>query len=286
MKPSLKLGICWVLLVAIAGGLALAAAVETSEPVYATERGAIDGYDPVSYFKKGVAERGDEALSYAWKGVDWHFSSQAHLDTFKNAPEKYLPRYGGFCALGTAHGGLVPSDGDAFSIVDGKLYLNQSAAVRETWNYQPSKMIRRADSNWASRSAPPVAKPSPLQAALSADFALMGLDPVSYFNANGVVAGKPDITAEWSGLKWRFASAEHRDRFLAEPQRYLPQFGGNSTLTVAHGAAIPASPLSYLIYQDKLYFDFSPRVVETLSYAPDRIIERAQRNWKAIQAQP
>jgi len=47
-----------------------------------------------------------------------------------------------------AHGGDVPTNPEAWSIVDGKLYLNMMKEVRTTWLYNPDKLIERADKKW------------------------------------------------------------------------------------------------------------------------------------------
>jgi hypothetical protein len=31
---------------------------------------------------------------------------------------------------------------------------------------------------------------------------------------------------KWKDAKWRFASAEHRDFFEANPEKYAPRYGG------------------------------------------------------------
>jgi YHS domain-containing protein len=40
--------------------------------------------------------KGSSEFSYKWMDATWRFSSQAHLDLFKAAPEKYAPQYGGY----------------------------------------------------------------------------------------------------------------------------------------------------------------------------------------------
>lgn len=80
---------------------------------YSTENGAIDGFDPVSYFTDERAVRGSADITAEWNGAVWHFNSDAHRDLFTADPEKYAPQYGGFCALGMAHGGDVPTDPEA-----------------------------------------------------------------------------------------------------------------------------------------------------------------------------
>ena len=115
---------------------------------YVTENGAIDGYDPVAYFTENRAERGSPDITATWNGAEWRFTSAAHRDAFVANPEKYAPQYGGFCALGMAHGGDVPTDPEAWTIWEGKLYLNMIPEVSITWRYNPDILIQRANLKW------------------------------------------------------------------------------------------------------------------------------------------
>ncbi len=115
---------------------------------YATETGAIDGYDPVSYFTDDQAERGSPDITTEWNGAVWRFTTEEHRDAFTENPKKYAPQYGGFCALGMAHGGDVPTNPEAWTIWEGKLYLNMIKEVSITWRYTPDKLIERADLKW------------------------------------------------------------------------------------------------------------------------------------------
>lgn len=115
---------------------------------YSTENGAIDGYDPVSYFTEGRAEPGSPDFTTRWNGAEWRFTTAAHRDAFIADPEKYAPQYGGFCALGMAHGGDVPTDPEAWTIWEDKLYLNMIKDVSITWRYNPDKLVQRANVKW------------------------------------------------------------------------------------------------------------------------------------------
>jgi YHS domain-containing protein len=117
-------------------------------PQYSTENGAIDGYDPVSYFTNDQAEQGSPDIIAEWNGALWHFTSDAHRELFIADPEKYAPQYGGFCALGMAHGGDVPTNPEAWTIHNGKLYLNMIEEVTVTWRYNPDRLIERANLKW------------------------------------------------------------------------------------------------------------------------------------------
>ena len=59
---------------------------------------AIDGTDPVAYFTDGRAVEGSKIFTMKWRGATWRFASAENLATFKAAPEKYAPQYGGYCA--------------------------------------------------------------------------------------------------------------------------------------------------------------------------------------------
>jgi YHS domain-containing protein len=109
---------------------------------------AINGYDPVAYFTENRPVEGREAITTEWKGVTWRFSSEANRDAFAANPEKYAPQYGGYCAFAVANGSTASSDPGAFTIVNDRLYLNVSAAVRDFWAKDTAGNISKADANW------------------------------------------------------------------------------------------------------------------------------------------
>jgi YHS domain-containing protein len=109
---------------------------------------AINGYDPVAYFKEGQAAKGTDQFVYNWNGADWRFSNQQNLDSFKTSPQKFAPQYGGYCAYGMYEGHKAPTEPDAWTIVNGKLYFNYNLKVRELWRDKKEEKIETADKNW------------------------------------------------------------------------------------------------------------------------------------------
>ena len=109
---------------------------------------AVDGTDVVAYFSQGRPVAGDPAITHVWKGVTWQFDSAANRDFFAADPTRYAPQYGGFCAFGLSKGFKVPVIPEAWKIVDGKLYLNNSAAVQERFEGNTEEYINHADLNW------------------------------------------------------------------------------------------------------------------------------------------
>ncbi len=109
---------------------------------------AIRGYDPVAYFKQNKPVKGIETIAYDWNGVKWLFYSDENKEEFKANPEKFAPQFGGYCAYGLSENHKSPTDPDAFTIVDGKLYLNYSLKVKELWNKDIPGRIKKANELW------------------------------------------------------------------------------------------------------------------------------------------
>ena len=113
---------------------------------------AIKGYDPVAYFEGKVVE-GSVEFTYRWNEATWRFANAANRDRFAASPAAYAPQYGGFCAYGLAKGYKAPVDPKAWRIVDGKLYLNYSASVQQSWLTDVPGYIKQADANWVKLGA-------------------------------------------------------------------------------------------------------------------------------------
>lgn len=124
------------------------ASIVSAQQVFATDAGAIRGYDPVAYFTSGEPTKGSDSYTYEWKGATWYFASQENLDTFKAEPEKYAPQFGGFCAYAVGNGYTYEADPNAWKIVEGKLYLNYSKGIQKKWEAKRDYYIKEANTNW------------------------------------------------------------------------------------------------------------------------------------------
>ncbi|MBO0344725.1 YHS domain-containing (seleno)protein [Roseibium limicola] len=109
---------------------------------------AIGGTDPVAYFTEGKPVAGSTDFTAEYDGVTWKFASAENRDTFKANPAKYAPQYGGYCAFGASMGFKIPVIPDAWKIVNGKLYLNNSRPVQKRFEANTSELISNADLNW------------------------------------------------------------------------------------------------------------------------------------------
>ena len=116
--------------------------------VYIKSGDAIQGYDPVAYFKEGKPVKGKDELTFVWKDATWKFANEENLKSFKDDPEKFAPQFGGYCAYGMMEGHKAPTSPDAWTIADGKLYLNYNINVRTLWNEKQEEYIATAIKNW------------------------------------------------------------------------------------------------------------------------------------------
>ena len=116
--------------------------------VFSDRNGAIRGHDPVAYFDQKGPVKGAKQFSHEWRGATWYFASAENRDKFAAEPERYAPRYGGYCAYAVAQGYTADIDPAAWSIVDGSLYLNYSLRIRERWRKDIPGNIRKGDANW------------------------------------------------------------------------------------------------------------------------------------------
>jgi YHS domain-containing protein len=117
-------------------------------PVFVNNDIAVNGYDVVSYFTEGKPVKGKKTFLYQWHDAYWLFSTKENLDSFSRNPEKYAPQFGGYCAYGISEGHKAPTEPDAWTIADGKLYLNYNTDVRELWKKDMNARIIKANENW------------------------------------------------------------------------------------------------------------------------------------------
>jgi len=133
----------------LAAVLQIAPEAVAKEPVYQSYFGtAIDGTDPVAYFTEGRPVEGDSSIAHEWNGATWHFASEENRALFAADPERYAPQYGGYCAWAVSQGYTASTDPEAWKIVDGRLYLNYSLSVQDTWATDIPGHIAAGDANW------------------------------------------------------------------------------------------------------------------------------------------
>lgn len=123
-------------------------------------------------------------------------------------------------------------------------------------------------------------------------FAVSGYDVVAYRSLTQApvgggqpeaVPGRSDITADWNGATFAFASAENRDTFLSNPEFYAPQYDGHCAYGVSKGGKVPGNPNLWRIVDDKLYLNITKNVVGFWEEDIPGNINLAEGNWPGIE---
>ena len=109
---------------------------------------ALRGYDPVSYFTEGEPVKGQEAYSFVWKEVTWHFTTAENRDLFSREPEKYAPANGGYCTFGIVLGKKFDGDPKVWSVIKSRLYVFLNEEVQQKFLLDSTGNLQKVAANW------------------------------------------------------------------------------------------------------------------------------------------
>jgi len=119
---------------------------------------------------------------------------------------------------------------------------------------------------------------------LADGYAIAGYDPVAYFELGMAQKGNPKNVVQWRGAKWLFISEKHKKMFIESPENYAPQYGGWCAYGMSgHGekgyGAQSRPQDSWSIIDNKLYFNWSPKVVKWWLEDKEQHISNGDKYW-------
>ncbi len=112
--------------------------------------------------------------------------------------------------------------------------------------------------------------------------ALRGYDPVAYFSGGKPTRGLETISASYRGARYLFATEADKKRFVSNPQKYIPQFGGFCSVGTAYGQKVDTDPMTGVVVNGKLYLNNDAKAGEIFKKDTPGIIDRAERNWPTV----
>jgi len=115
--------------------------------------------------------------------------------------------------------------------------------------------------------------------------AIQGYDTVAYFTEGQPMKGKPEFSYSWNDARWHFFNAAQRDLFVADPERYAPQFGGHCSMALSRGEVKTIDPEAWAIVNGKLYLSYSKPGIEKFRTNAAENIKKAEKNWAKAQTQ-
>jgi len=123
-----------------------------------------------------------------------------------------------------------------------------------------------------------------MPAALAQDrpLALKGYDPVAYFTDGKPTPGAAEFELAFDGQRYRFASAQHRDLFKANPDKYAPQFGGLCAMNLSRGVKRESDPHNWVISNGNLYVFAGETGQQNFAKDAEATAARAAAQFKAL----
>ena len=120
---------------------------------------------------------------------------------------------------------------------------------------------------------------------LDSGTALHGYDPVSYFS--GMPAeGSLEHSVLHNNATYLFQSAENRETFIRNPDKYTPGFGGWCAYAMgATGELVDVDPETFKIVDGKLYLFYNAYFNNTLkkwNKNEAELLPKAVKNWEHI----
>lgn len=113
-----------------------------------------------------------------------------------------------------------------------------------------------------------------------------GVDPISLFESDEPQIGNAEYTSEHNGVDYYFASEEAQKRFDANPELYVPQFGGFCAFGVKVGKKLDGDARYADILDGKVYLFVNDMILQKYLQNREQIIAEAYDKWPGIRSTP
>ena len=109
--------------------------------------------------------------------------------------------------------------------------------------------------------------------------AIRGYDVVAYFTENMPVEGTREHALKYRGAIWYFSSEQNKKLFAAHPRKYVPQYGGYCSYSMARDSIASTKPIYFTIYEDKLYLNYNKATHKRWLKKKEEYILKADDIW-------
>ncbi len=116
--------------------------------------------------------------------------------------------------------------------------------------------------------------------------ALRGYDAVAYIADGRATRGNAEHSTLHDGAVYRFASAKNQAAFEADPERYLPAYGGFCAFGVSVGAKFDGDPEVFSVVNGRLYLNLNSGIQQKWEEDVQGNIAKADHKWTSIHDTP
>ncbi|MGR3805136.1 YHS domain-containing (seleno)protein [Marinibacterium profundimaris] len=113
--------------------------------------------------------------------------------------------------------------------------------------------------------------------------ALRGVDTVALSTLGAVARGDATHVVVHDGVAYYFASDLSAETFAADPEAFMPQYGGFCAFAVALGKKLDGDPRYADIVDGKLYLFVNAAVFAKYQEDPEGTLKKAEETWPSIQ---
>ena len=116
--------------------------------------------------------------------------------------------------------------------------------------------------------------------------ALEGFSPVSYFEGTAE-RGSALFAVEHAGVTYHLTSARQVATFQANPERFVPAFGGWCAFGMAVSDKFPVDPTNFEIVDERLFLFLRNPAVDALELwnqgDEQELLQKAEAHWTKVQ---
>ncbi len=120
----------------------------------------------------------------------------------------------------------------------------------------------------------------------SSGVALEGYCPVAYFAVNKPVRGKPEYASTHNGVTYHLVSADAKRAFDADPEKYIPAFGGWCAFGMSVEDKFPVDPTNFKIVDGRLMLFLRNKNVDAVALwnqgNEKELIMKSDAHWKSV----
>jgi YHS domain-containing protein len=109
-----------------------------------------------------------------------------------------------------------------------------------------------------------------------------GYDVVAYFTDGKPMQGDDKFSTTYKNADWYFSSKDHLEKFEANPELYVPQYGGYCAWAVANGDTASGDPLQWTVLNNKLYLNYNADIQAKWTADRDNLIVLGDKNWPGV----
>jgi YHS domain-containing protein len=116
--------------------------------------------------------------------------------------------------------------------------------------------------------------------------AIHGFDPVAYFTVGAPTQGSAKFALVHNGATYYFASQANLETFKADPDKYVPIYGGYCAFGVSVNKKFDGDPRYFTIHNGHLYLNLNEDIAKKFKADVPGSVKKADENWKTIESKP